>query len=138
MRIVHDIAASVTEETAAELRALGIELSSTGFITFDVDEGDAKWPRVAEWTARHGAVDTVRTEFTSDEIGRATWLELMPEWHHGYPQPEEDFGYLQVTYDLRDYCNACGMGLRQRSAFRMKREPKMGTKKHHAVELGIR
>jgi hypothetical protein len=53
-------------------------------------------------------------------------LELVGGWEHGYPQPEDDFGYRRVTYDGSVGCMACGVGLRQVAPFRMRAEPKWG------------
>jgi hypothetical protein len=41
-------------------------------------------------------------------------------------QPEEDFKYLNSTYDLSNYCSKCGIGAVQKESFRMKKEPKWG------------
>jgi hypothetical protein len=96
-------------------------------ISFDVEEGDPRWPAVSGWIKRRRAGDIVRTTFTEAEQSAAAWLELEPSWHHGYPQPDEgSFGYLAATFDLRDYCEKCGVGRRQSAPFQMKREPKWG------------
>ena len=43
------------------------------------------------------------------EIAAAPWLGLNADQHQGFPQPRDDeFGYLDVTYDTDDYCRACG------------------------------
>ena len=79
------------------------------------------------WIAARRAVDIVRTNFSKQEIADARWLELVPDWHRGYPQPKEGvFGYLEVTYDTSQYCPECGIGLRQKAPFQMKAEPKWG------------
>jgi hypothetical protein len=70
--------------------------------------------------------DSLTTEFTKGEIEAARWLDVVPDWHHGYPQPDEDFGYLRVTYDLAEWCDACGIGLKQKAPYQMKGEPKWG------------
>ncbi|MFZ5893274.1 MAG: hypothetical protein ACOY0T_19600 [Myxococcota bacterium] len=73
--------------------------------------------------------DMPRTEFSREEIDQSPWLNLMSDWHHGYPQPDESrFGYLRATYDLTGYCDRCGIGKLQRDAFQMKGEPKWGKK----------
>jgi hypothetical protein len=46
-------------------------------------------------------------------------------WQHGYPEPNEDFGYARQVYDTVTYC-ICGGGRRQIAPFRMAREPKWG------------
>ena len=127
MRILHRVSVSSSREASAELAALGIEVRPTGFVSFEVDETHPRWPELRAWIARRGAPDVVTTTFSSDEVAAAPWLELVPDWHHGYPQPDEDsFGYLTATYDLRAYCETCGVGLRRIAPFQMKGEPKWG------------
>src|SRR5262249_12226062 len=87
----------------------------------------ASWLAISEWIKRQRAVDVVTTKFSKSEIAAARWFELVPAWHHGYPQPDENAsGYLNVTYDLGDYCQECGIGLKQKAPFRMKAEPVWG------------
>src|SRR5262249_23183770 len=52
-------------------------------------------------------------------------LVMVPEWHHGYPQPEKDFGFLHMTYDPTSLCRL-GTGAVQMAPFRIKNEPKWG------------
>ncbi len=42
--------------------------------------------------------------------------------HHGYPQPEEDFGYREATYNVSDHCPTCGIGSVQNAPFRLRAE----------------
>ena len=127
MQIVHRVGITSTPEIRRELANLGIVVPDTGIVAFDVDEANEHWPELQKWIARRHASDIPSTRFSSDEIEGATWLEMMPNWHQGYPQPNQaDFGYLQASYDLSDYCEECGMGLRQRAPFQMKSEPKWG------------
>ena len=104
---------------------LGLGGTST-YTYFDVAESDAAWPAVRDWAKRRKPSDSVTTSFSKPEITAAGWLEVASDWHHGYPQPEDDFGYLEVTFDLTDYCAECGTGARQSAPFRMRGEPRWG------------
>jgi hypothetical protein len=42
----------------------------------------------------------------------------------GYPMPDGDFGYLELTYDKIGYCEKCGVGKIQKDSFRLKNVPK--------------
>lgn len=133
MKIQHRVSLNSTPRVGAALAELGIVTSSENelasrMITFIVDEDQPNWPRIAQLIDRTGALDVVTTKFTRKEIDQAAHVQLEPTWHHGYPQPERDFGYLSTTYDLSDYCAACGIGARQKSSFQMKGEPKWGRK----------
>ena len=126
MRIVHRVSLSSSASLSAELATLGVPLPNEGFQTFLIDESDARWERVRAWIEARGAFDFVTTEFSKGEIDRARVLEVGATWHHGYPQPEDDFGYRALVYDLTDWCPQCGQGLIQRAPFQMRGEPKWG------------
>jgi hypothetical protein len=129
MQIIHRISVSSSPDVQRELVQLGISVADSGFVSFDVDESNEAWPELAEWVARRRAVDVASTRFSKKEIADARWLELVPDWHHGYPQPNEDvFGFRQATYDLADWCDRCGVGMKQVAPFQMKGEPKWGRK----------
>ena len=53
--------------------------------------------------------------------------------HFGFPQPENDFGYIDKTYDSSSACVTCSIGLRQKDEFRFRSEPKA----KHSQFLGL-
>lgn len=135
MRIIHRFAFRLSPQRREELVSLGVqpeagvEMPGGGdpFVAVLVPEDQENWSRLKAkfdlWQVR----GSVSTEFSKAEIRAARWVELEPEWHHGYPQPREDeFGYLKATYDLSDYCPECGTGKAQKAPFQMKGEPKWG------------
>lgn len=134
MKIMHRIALSADALVRREIDQLGVTrvrvvrglgVTST-FTYFDVAESDPAWPAVREWAIRRRPIDSVTTSFSESEIASADWLELVSDWHHGYPQPEDDFGFREITYDLTDYCSECGIGARQDAPFQMRGEPRWG------------
>jgi hypothetical protein len=129
MRIVHRISISATPADLRDLKALGVVVGAHGFVTFEVDEEHEQWSELEKWIQARRAVDIVSTKFSKQEIDDAEWLSLVPDWHYGYPQPEEDvFGFREATFDLTNYCKQCGMGMTQKAPFQMKSEPKWGNK----------
>lgn len=133
MRIVHRIGFRASEFQRKELEALGVKLQSGitmpggghPFTAFDFQEDHPNWPRLRavlqQWGISEGVV---RTEFSETEKDSARWLGI-GAWLQGYPQPDEDeFGYREATYCLSEWCDVCGVGLRQRAPFQMEREPK--------------
>lgn len=127
MQIIHRISISSTPQIRSELGTLGVAIGESGFVTFEVDESDIVWPSLQGWIAKRRAIDVITTKFSKQELADAVWLELTPDWHHGYPQPNElDFGYREATYDLTHYCERCGIGMKQKAPFQMKVEPKWG------------
>lgn len=126
MQIIHRVSVTSSPETRRELSRFGVVVPAKGFVTFEVDESVDHWASIREWIAEHRAVDIVRTTFTEAEIGRAQWLELEPEWHNGYPQPSDDFGYVEATYDSGEWCDSCGIARVQTAPFRLRKEPRWG------------
>ena len=109
----------------------GVELqihdnNLTKIAVCDVAEDDPQWESVRHLLKKYETVDIPFTKFTDSELSNAKHLAMAPSWHHGYPQPEDDFGYMQLTYDLRDYCEHCGIGAKQISPFQMKKSPNWG------------
>lgn len=97
-------------------------------LAFDVGEDHEQWFEIRAtldgWGVSEGHVTT---KFSREEVAQARWLDLVPDWHHGYPQPDEhESRYLSVTYDLSGWCSMCGTGLRQKAPLQMKAEPKWG------------
>jgi hypothetical protein len=127
MQVIHRISLTSTKADRAELARMGVVIGDSTFTTFEVIESDPEWPRIHEWISRRKPADVISTRFSNTEIVAAEWLELVPDWHHGYPQPGEDTrGYLAATYDLKDYCECCGVGLEQIRPFQMRAEPRWG------------
>jgi len=132
MKLVHRITMVVDPDMQERLRTLGIDVRE-GFVSFEVDESEASWPQLQGVLAKWQAVDILTTKFTVSELEKATHLRMAASWHHGYPQPEDDFAYLNASYDLRAYCAECGIGKEQVAPLRMKGEPKWGKK--HILQL---
>lgn len=127
MKIEHSIFLNSSEEARREFLALGIKLQE-GFSKFKIDDADERWAHVSRLVQKYEAVDTVDTKFTAKEIASAQHLTLNGAWHHGYPEPSDDNGYLNTTYNSSDYCPICGIGLVQKKPFRFLKEPKWGAR----------
>jgi hypothetical protein len=134
MKIMHRVAFVATQSERQGLATVGVDLTTTAmpgtgdpFVAFDIAEDDPRWPAVVTLLKRWGRYEgQVSTVFTKKEVESASWLQI-GAWHHGYPQPDEDiFGYRQATYDLLEWCETCGVGMRQNAPFQMRGEPKWG------------
>ncbi len=135
MKFLHRIGLRASPAQRRELEALdlkvpaGIVLPGGGdpLLAFDVDEDHPNWEALATRFQKWNASDLLRTEFSKKELGAAEWLQLVSDWHHGYPQPDDGrFGYRNVTYDLTDWCEQCGVGMKQKAPFQMEGEPRWG------------
>ncbi len=125
MKIIHRIGLNADSHDQAEFRNAGIEIP-LGIHAFEIAESDPRWDRVFALAQKRHAISLTSTKFNTDELDRAKFLTLSPTWHHGYPQPDEDFGYRQLTFDLTDYCESCGIGKKQNATFRFKKAPTWG------------
>jgi len=130
MKLIHRIGLSASDSQLCQLASLGVkyetvmEQRSGTMIVFLVDEEDASWPSVSSLITEWKAPDLAYAEFSRHELANSQYVRMGPEWHHGYPQPED--GYEHTTYDSSGYCSQCKMGLKQQAPFRMCREPKWG------------
>lgn len=67
-------------------------------------------------------------EFTKEELKQSILSAKGGGHEHGYPMPDDNGGYKELTYNLSDYCSHCGIGLKQKNAFRLKSVPASGKK----------
>ena len=125
MDVEHHLTFHANEATRERLRLVGFT-ASLGLNTLVVREGDPRWAALSSLLGSLDAVETRSARFSRRELDCAQLLGLSPDWHHGYPQPEADFGYRSATYDLSAYCLACGGGADQIAPFRMRSEPRWG------------
>ena len=139
MNIIHRINANNKPLFKDDIDRLGIKYNYSEtivgkWIFFEISENNPLWPEVCSLIEKHEiGSHMVRTEFTAQELKSADFLEIDPTWHHGYPMPDDDFGYREFTYDLSDFCSKCGIGKKQNATFRMRSEPKW--LKRHILQL---
>lgn len=127
MKIMHQIFRNWSSNEVVALKELGIDVNE-GLQSLIVEEDERYWrlkPLLDSWYAP----DMVGTRFSDQDFENASFLMALPDWQTGYPQPESGFGYLRLTYDLKQYCPNCGAGAHQNAPFRLKKEPKWGKKK---------
>ncbi len=125
MKIIHRISETLDSAMQNTLASLGIE-TETGLVTFEIEESHPSWHQVKSLVDQWQAVDIVTTKFTPTELRAAEQLEVVATWHHGYPQPRDDDGYLDQSFDLTNHCTSCGVGKVQSAPIRLASEPKWG------------
>lgn len=119
-----------TDEDRKAFTEVGIELEAGArlpwggiIVGLDLGESDQRWLRAQQVIEKYKFTDFPFTKFSKSEFEAASSLCLMAKSHRGYPQPEEDFGYLSATYELTEYCSKCGNGCHQINPFRLKSVP---------------
>lgn len=121
MKNIHIIYSNFNSKQVKILEQHGIFVQAK-YDRFDIEENETYWklkPYLDTWEIH----ETVRTKFTEEEENNAKRLVLLSPWANGYPMPDGDNGYQHTTYDNTEYCNTCGMGLKQKEPFRLKKAP---------------
>jgi hypothetical protein len=100
---------------------------ATHFFAFEIEESDPRWSAVMAAGRKYRAIHSVLTSFSKSELLKSDYVMLgNPVWYNGYPEPSDDFGFAEITYDFSEYCRECGVGYRQKAPFRLKKVPTWG------------
>lgn len=136
MRIKHRISFRAEEHTELTffLSIHGIAWRKGQIVsTVEVFEDSPHWQFIHQYVNERNILMLSGTEFSKAELENAEWLRIRSQWRCGYPQPEEAFGYLSVTYQEGCRCETCGAGKKQIAPFRMRKSPNWG--KRHFMML---
>ncbi len=127
MDVIHRFFANRNRKFKAFLDRTGISyvykediVGKTIFVL--ISESDPNWPALKQYAEDQDLFHTFEVKYSLEEIREAEWCELGAMSHFGYPQPEET--YMSIVYDIRDYCDRCGIGGLQKKPFRFRSEPK--------------
>ncbi|WP_421567426.1 hypothetical protein [Stenotrophomonas sp. PD6] len=134
MKINYRFTFAWTEIRGSQLSALGLKVEppdeprpQTGGIGVGhVVEGAPGWSEACSLVRSWDGWATVTTEFTPSEVKAASHCALVVVHASGYPQPERDFSFREVTYDLSRRCSKCGEGAVKAAPFRVKKSLKWG------------
>lgn len=136
MRIIHHIGASASGKEVDILKDAGIVIPDfksdaiTDAFYFDLEESSDQYKRLRPYIIEFKLFDSIYTEFTHDEINSAEILVTNAKWCNGYPQPQQDFIYLNTTYEYpSEACKNCNIGKVQKESFRVAKAPNWGNKK---------
>ena len=127
MNIIHRILYGNNARLNKIFSTAGIKLKGDLVRYFDIGENDIKWQAVKSIVEKNDKdiIDNqMKTLFSKTEMSSSNCFVMIPTWHFLYPQPEEDFGYQNTTYNSSDLCNSCGQGLIKQDLFCIKSEPK--------------
>ncbi len=107
-----------------ELGAIGGQASRS--VEFSIGESDPLFPVVAELVRKYHFYVQVGVHYSQEDREIAEWVYAVAG-EYQYPQPEDDFGYLEATYDTSAHCARCGMGAFQVRPFRLERDFKQSS-----------
>lgn len=94
--------------------------------SIELYSSDPHWATIEAILKRTGNTWLSDTVFSKEELQCAQWLRIRTVWRTGYPQPMDGFKYKTITYNRDNYCEDCGIGLKQVDAFRIKKVPTWG------------
>ncbi len=126
MKIKHHIGGDWSTDQINLLKGYGIYLKE-GISTFEIEEGSV-YTELQPFFKNWGVLDVIYAEFTKKEKKDALLSIKNGRHEYGYPMPNLNFDYKKLTYNLQDYCEICGVGLKQKDAFRIKSIPLGGKK----------
>ncbi|MBN1588625.1 MAG: hypothetical protein JW888_03840 [Pirellulales bacterium] len=117
-----------TEVDRAKQRTLrkhriNVRLGWSTFQVCRVGESHPAWRELHALFRKWDALVSIETKFTKAELQSADYLYMRATWHNGYPMPDNDFGYREITYDLREYHEKKGTGAIQKAPFHLRQEP---------------
>jgi hypothetical protein len=130
MKIIRHVGLRLdSEEERTKFLDIGVEFTSGiktrggGILaTIDLAEDDPRWQRIEPLLGGRLTLDCVASTFSLADLDSAKFLRILAK-SGGYPQPEEENGYLSATYDLAEYCPHCGVGKKQARPLRLKGSP---------------
>lgn len=123
MKIYRSIASNLDNNQVDILRKYNIKANEgmCRFNIYDIDLYCRLIPLLDQWNVN---LDTLGVDFSAREVLSADYC-VINSWNtYGYPMPDNDFGYLDTTFDTKEMCQECGIGNVQNNNFRVKKVPK--------------
>lgn len=128
MKIIHRLAFRYDSKIKAVITELGIPFTEGFICVCKIAENDARWSQLNGFINPDNiGTHIVYAEFTAKELNAANYLAVLSNWHHGYPEPSDTImGFMELTYNVQNYCQKCGIGAFQKAPFRFKKAPVWG------------
>jgi len=95
---------------------------------FDITEDDPRWPEVSKIIKKNKIPSVATADFSKEEILSAEWVWLHPVYfdEEMYPEPREEHkSWKKASFNYKDECQHCGIGLYQNAPIRLKGEPNL-------------
>ncbi len=130
MKIMYHIANDWTDYQLKRLNQEGHNPKS-GYTAYQIEESE--YLRLKDFFDSWSITGIKYPLFTKKELKESLLSAKSGGHNHGYPMPDMNGGYLELTYDLSDYSKNSGIGKKQKNAFRLKNVPKAGKKRMFGV-----
>jgi len=137
MKVIHRVSISKSQDKKVlkKLAKLGIDPFAEGgrvfsnMRYFDISEDEPVWPQVSKIIEKSKILDIPRAEFKSEEILSSEWVRIYPNYFVGedysFPEPYLDDSWKKLSFDYKNECPKCGIGLHQKAPIHLKGEPNM-------------
>lgn len=132
MKIIRTLIGEFSEEEVDFLKQFGIKVKANTLERFYIDEGDDYY-RIYDHLSetlrksRSYGYELARLnrnriyKYTKKDVEDSKFCKLRVVLGGGYPQPEHNFEYCQITYDGSSICPKCSLPMNQINNFRVKK-----------------
>lgn len=107
----------------------GLLTSNNNLHFFELDTKSVEYENLIKILNEEGIefLEAQEDIFSEEEVENAELLRMIPRSYCGYPKPDSDNRYREVSYDLNTRCKKCLQGSIQNKPFHILK-PKMGKK----------
>jgi len=126
MKIEYIIYNDWSEEQKIKLSSYGINVE-VGYNRIELVESPEN-ATVLRLLDDWGIQKFVGTTYDKKDFQNCSLLVYVGVWENGYPMPDNNREYINLTYNTDEYCEICGIGKKQKAPFRVKSEPRWGNK----------
>lgn len=92
----------------------------------DMYSSDPHWEWIGKYVKEKNVHCLRDLVYSRTELREAQWMSVRTTWRYGYPEPSAGYKFEDITYDKTNYCTICGVGLKQKDLFRLKKSPNWG------------
>lgn len=115
-----------TQEQRNALDAAGF-IPKAGYGRVEIEKLETN-RKILDLIDKWGVKKFAGTIFERKDLDPSSLFAYLGVWDFGYPQPENNFEYIKVTYDTVKCCKECGSGAVQKAPFQIRRQPNWGRK----------
>jgi hypothetical protein len=128
MKLKHQISFNNVTEIERKISQMGLNFKLVDglvgrLVQLTIYNHDHRWLELKKVLSDFEIEYITFTEFEKRDYHEAEWY-LLEAREAAFPEPQENFNFLNITYDLKDFCENCGVGAVQKEPFKIKGTPK--------------
>ncbi|MBQ3382422.1 MAG: hypothetical protein IJG54_03725 [Bacteroidales bacterium] len=126
MKVLREIRVNLDSKQIERLKLFGVkDITHNGLYNICFTDNEEVFKMIEPYLTEWDAWIIKYASFTDEEILSAQYCIKQGMNTCGYPKPDKDFGYINLTYNTEHYCNNCGCGAVQKDSFRISKIPKV-------------